>query len=98
MKYSLKAQERIDLIEDTGVHGLVLFEYYLRMASVENVEITDENAAEYFGWNIHTAKRWRRKLIKAGWVYMDKARAPNGDYVFRYFLGKSEVTRSRSNT
>ena len=93
MKYSLRAQERIDLINEVGVNALVLFEYYLRMASIENVEINDEDAAAYFGWNVHTAARWRRALIKHKWFLMEKAKSHGGTKVYLYYLGKDEVAK-----
>lgn len=94
MKYALREIERKALISEVGVHGLVLFEYYLRMASVEGMELTDEDASEYFGWSIHTTGRWRRELIKNGWFHSDNARLNNGEKVIVYYLGKSEVKRT----
>jgi len=96
MKYALRGQERIDLIQEVGANGLLLFEYYLRMASIENIEITDQDAANYFGWNIHTAKRWRRALTKAGWYASEQARASTGTRIFLYYLGKEEVAKARN--
>ena len=94
MKYALRETERKALISEVGVHGLVLFEYYLRMASVEGMELTDDVAADYFGWSVATTGRWRRELIKEGWFHADNARLKNGEKVIVYYLGKTEVSRA----
>jgi hypothetical protein len=94
LKYALGNTERKDLVKDCGVHALVLFEYYLRLASTENAVITDEHAADYFTWSVHTAKRWRVKLQKMGWMLTEKAKLPNGRRIVVYYLGKDEVLQS----
>lgn len=96
-KFSLRRHERLDLIKEVGAHGLLLFEMYLRMASIENVELTDEDAANYFGWNIHTASRYRRALIKGGWLHVEKATASSGQKIVLYYLGKDEVQTAQLN-
>lgn len=93
-KYPLKNKERKDLIKEVGVHGLVLFEYYLRLAAVGTRLITDEAAAEYFGWNIHTAARWRRALVKAGWFHATRLKG-DGQTGYVYYLGKEETKKAR---
>lgn len=94
LKYALGHSERKSLIKEIGIHALVLFEYYLRLASTENAAITDEAAAEYFDWSPHTAKRHRLSLMKAGWVAIEKARLGNGRRMEVYYLGKDEVRAS----
>ena len=96
-KFTLRKQERWDLIREIGEHGLVLFEMYLRMAAIENIELTDEDAAIYFGWNIHTASRYRRALVKGGWLHVEKARSSNGQLIVLYYLGKDEVSAAKAN-
>jgi len=91
LKYSLSQAERKSLVRDAGVHALVLFEYYLRLASTENAPINDEDAAEYFDWSIHTAKRWRLALVKKGWMAIEKARLNNGRKIQVVYLGQEEV-------
>lgn len=96
MRYALKADERKALVAETSVNGLVLFEYYLRMASVGNIELNDdERAADYFGWSTHTAARWRRQLIKQGWFYAEKAKLPSGTTTYVYYLGKDQVRKAK---
>jgi hypothetical protein len=97
VKYALKSQERKQLIRDCGIHGLVLFEYYLRMASIEDVGLDDEAAAEYFDWSTHTARRWRRELINHGWLHIERATLSQGQKITLYYLGKDEVSRLKAN-
>jgi len=94
LRYALGHTERKNLIREAGIHALVLFEYYLRLASTENTAITDEDAAEYFDWSPHTAKRHRLSLMRAGWVAIEKARLGNGRRMEVYYLGKDEVRAS----
>jgi predicted transcriptional regulator len=91
LKYALGHTERRQLIKEVGIHGLVLFEYYLRLASTENALIDDEAAAEYFEWKRPTAKRHRLSLSQAGWIAFERARLSNGRRVHVYYLGKDEV-------
>lgn len=91
LKYSLTHSERQQLVREVGIHALVLFEYYLRLASTENALITDKDAADYFDWSAHTAKRHRLSLTKHGWLGVEKASLSNGRRVEVYYLGKDEV-------
>ena len=90
-KYSLSTAERKQLVREVGVFALVLFEYYLRLASTENTVITDKDAGEYFDWSAASAKRHRLSLAKAGWIAFEKAKLNNGRRVHVYYLGKAEV-------
>lgn len=91
LKYSLAHTERKQLVRETSVHALVLFEYYLRLASTENAVITDEDAAEYFDWSARAAQRYRLALTNAGWIAIEKAKLSNGRKIHVYYLGKDEV-------
>jgi hypothetical protein len=91
LKYSLNNKERKELIRETNVHCLVLFEYYLRMASTENVPINDQDAADYFDWTKTTAKRHRLSLTHAGWYAGERATLKSGRRVAFHYLGKDEV-------
>ena len=97
VRYAVRKEERLDLIANVGVHGLVLFEYYLRISTIEGMAISDEGAAEYFGWNLHTAGRYRRALIKHEWLHVVTAKSDNNNKVILYYLGKDEVQGAKSN-
>lgn len=90
-KNTLGHTERKQLIKEVGIHCLVLFEYYLRLASTEHAVISDEDAGDYFGWSSGTAKRHRLALVKAGWLAIEKARLNNGCRICVHYLGKDEV-------
>ena len=94
-KYSLSHPERKKLVRESGVQALVLFEYYLRLASTENTIITDEDAADYFGWETRTAAKWRRVLVKDGWLSAISTRQHNGHTMYTYYLGEEEVRASK---
>ena len=91
MKYALSNQERRALVKELNVNCLVLFEYYLRLASMENADFSDALAAEYFSWQEPTAQRWRLALVKAGWVHFEKATMSSGNKMQMVYLGKAEV-------
>ena len=91
LKYSLGHSERKELVKEVGVNALVLFEYYLRLASTENTVINDTAAADYFSWSAASAKRHRLSLVNAGWMAVEKARLGNGRKIIVYYLGKDEV-------
>ena len=95
--YSIRPQERRDLIQEINVSALVLFEYYIRMASVGDQHLSDEKAADYFGWSIKTATKWRRALINKGWIFVERAAFPGGRSSYIYHLGKEEVVQAKSH-
>lgn len=96
MRYALKNDERKAIVREVGTNGLVLFEYYLRMASIGTIDLTnDDLAADYFGWNIHTAARWRRELAKHGWFHSERTALPSGKKVYAYYLGKDQVKQAK---
>jgi hypothetical protein len=97
LKYALSHAERRALVRAAGVQCLVLFEYYLRLASTENTVITDQAAAEYFDWGLRTAIKWRRTLQRLGWINFVKARLPQGRVIHTYYLGLDEVQASNIN-
>ena len=98
MRYALNQDERRQLVKEVGTNGLVLFEYYLRMASVGTVELGDDDkAADYFGWTTHTARRWRQQLSKTGWYHSERATLPSGKRTYVYYLGKEQVAAAKAN-
>jgi hypothetical protein len=90
-KFFVSSEERVDLIKDCTAAGLVLYEYYLRLASVGDVEITDEAAAIFFGWTERTTRRNRMNLINANWLYVQKLSNRSGAKSDIYYLGKEVV-------
>ena len=97
LRYALGHSERKELIRELGVHALVLFEYYLRLASTENAPITDQATADYFDWSPTTAKRHRLSLSQKGWIASEKFRLKNGRRMIVHYLGKAEVEAAGRN-
>ena len=97
LKMYLTQSERRALLAACGDAALLLLEYYIRMASLkEKEEITDEKAANYFGWRPEKAKRIRQKLIKAGWFDQARITLHKGGRGIVYFIGQEPVSRHRS--
>lgn len=94
LKYALNHTERRLLVREVNIYALVLFEYYLRVASTDNTPISDVDAAEYFGWTETTAQRHRLALSKAGWFAREKLTLKGGRRIHMTYLGKDEVLSS----
>lgn len=91
----LEKDETQELMRDVGTHGVLLFQYYCMLAKAkEATEISDDRAADWFGWNVHTAARYRRALIKTGWLFIEKARLTRSRAVYLYHLGKPAVAKA----
>jgi hypothetical protein len=67
----MTSAERLDVGRQAGDPGVLLYEYILRMASIRDADITDESIADYFGWNIHKAKRIRLNLQRIGYLHTE---------------------------
>ena len=87
----LEEEERRELIATIGDAALLLLEYYIRLAAVGDREISDEAAAQYFGWSIQKAKRNRLALQKAGWFKKDHYSIRPGLKGVTYYIGKESV-------
>jgi|TARA_R110002074_G_scaffold237996_1_gene409975 hypothetical protein len=94
LKYALNHTERRLLVREVNIYALVLFEYYLRVASTDNTPISDAAAAEYFGWTETTAQRHRLALSRAGWFAREKLTLKGGRRMHMTYLGKDEVWES----
>jgi len=93
-KYFISGRERKQLIQELGDAACMLYEYYLRMASKGDEPLTDEAASDYFGWNIHKAKRNRLALIRAGWFRQVRSTYSDGRRGMTLYIGESAVTES----
>jgi hypothetical protein len=90
-KFYVGRQERLDLVKETGSNGLLGFEYYLKMASIDNIEVCDQDLADYYGWNVHTAKRTRLALMKFDYYHKEVFKHPQFGKSTTYYLGKEAV-------
>jgi hypothetical protein len=94
-KYFLSDRERRELISDIGDAACMLYEYYLRMASIGDRELSDTQVAGYFGWSKYKAKRNRLALIRAGWFRSTKGVFSDGRKLMSYYIGQDAVQESR---
>lgn len=90
-KYYLSNEQRVELGKAVGDAGLLLYEYYLRMAAIGTVPMTDETAALYFGWNTRKVRRYRRALEKIGWYANVRYSLHDGRKGMAYYIGKPTV-------
>ena len=93
-KYLISDRERREVITKIGDSACMLFEYYLRMASIGGLPLTDFDAAAYFGWNVHKVKRNRLALGRAGWYRSTKGSFTDGRKIMSYYIGEDAVTES----
>jgi hypothetical protein len=93
-KYFVSDRERRQLISSIGDAAYMLFEYYLRMASIGDQELTDDNAALYFGWSTQKAKRNRLALSRAGFFRSTNGKLSDGTKTIHYYIGEDAVSES----
>lgn len=94
IKYYLSDRERRELIEECGDGACMLFEYYLRIASLTKHEpenYSDEAASEYFGWNKQKTQRNRLKLVKAKWFDSAHFKFYNNRKGVSFYVGQEAV-------
>ena len=95
----LTAEERRQMIKSCGDAAVLLFDYYLKMASLnEPEEVDDDKASLYFGWTRQKAQRLRIRLTKAGWIDRTRYTLNNGNKGITYYIGKEAVTAYRQGT
>lgn len=89
--------ERKSLIAACGEAAYLLFEYYIRMSSLNVPETIDDNKiANYFGWTVPKAQRVRLRLIKKGWLDQAKYTLSNGNKGITYYIGLDAVKAHRT--
>ena len=97
-KFFASSNERRRLIKEVNDAGFLLYEYYLSLAGVGSKdEISDEQTAKYFGWEVSKVKRLRTNLTKAGWFSQESYSYTKGRKGITYYIGKEEVARLHSD-
>lgn len=92
MKFYITHQEQLEITESIGDSAVLLYMYYLRMASLPHPVITDETAAKSLGWTPRKVKRYRLLLVKDGWYKESKYTRGNGTKGVEYHIGKDAVS------
>lgn len=93
-KYMISDRERRTIINSEGDAACMLYEYYLRMASKGNTPLTDQHAADYFGWTPSKVQRNRLALTRAGWFRQVRGTYSDGRKTISYYIGESAVSDS----
>lgn len=94
LKYYISFIEQAELSTKLGDAAVLLYIYYLRMASNDHPIITDETAADSLGWNIRKVRRYRGELIKEGWFRQVSYTRTDGRRGVEYHIGKAAVVAS----
>ena len=92
-KYEPTNEERQDIIQTLSDSAFMLFQYYLRMATIPDSIMEDINAATYFHWDISKVSRLRRALEKENYFRRITFTANSGKKSTTYYIGKDIVSR-----
>lgn len=94
-KFFISETDRHNIIEECGDQAFMLYDYFLRMASIGTQPFDDTTAADYFKWTEDKAKRYRLKLTRAGWFKITKGTL-GGQRIPQivYYIGKNAVAQS----
>ena len=96
-KYYVKDTERRELISEVKETGLILYEYFLSLISRPgSTEITDDDTAAYFGWDLAKVRRVRQNLIRFGWFRSESFTYSGGRKGSTYYIGKEAVEASHA--
>lgn len=93
LKYHISSKEHLQIAEQIGDSGVLLFMHYLRMASLDHPVITDAGVAASLGWTERKARRYRGELTKFGWYKEVRFTRPDGTKMVNYHIGKEAVER-----
>lgn len=94
MKFYVTHKEHIEIAQSLGDSAVLLYMYYLRMASTTHPVITDDLAAQSLGWNARKVARYRQSLTKDNWYREIKYTRPGGSRGVEYHIGKEAVRHS----
>jgi len=90
-KYEVTQTEREDIISSLGDAAFMLYQYYLRCASMTEVPMEDANAANYFKWSIRKVARARKLLETAGYFKKITYSSSVGKKAVTYYISKNRV-------
>ena len=92
-KYEPTNEERQEIINEVSDSAFMLFQYYLRMATIPDSVMEDGNAATYFGWDITKVSRLRRALEKVKYFKKEVFTSSSGKKTTTYYVGKDIVSK-----
>ena len=90
-KYEPTVMERQEILKATSDSAFLLFQYYLRITTMPDPIMEDDNAAKYFNWSISKVSRLRRDLEKAFYFKKIIYTSSTGKKSTTYYVGKDVV-------
>ena len=97
-KWHLRPEQKRALIASTSDQACLMYEYFLKMVDVPNVELTDKAIGDYFGWKKHKVKMHRLLLQGAGYFHVEKIKSNAGRAGFVYHVGLDAVSSHLAGT
>lgn len=87
----LTTADKKQLMQECGDASLILFEYYLSKAGIEEYDFADDKVAKSLGWGIRKVQETRKRLIKAGYFAQQHGKYSNGNKIVTTYLGKETI-------
>ena len=91
-KYEVQLEERQDIITNLSDAAFMLYQYYLRCASIDDTPMEDDDAALYFGWSIRKVARARKQLENEGYFKKVVYSSSAGKKAITYYISKERVS------
>jgi hypothetical protein len=91
----LNSDQTNELVTTIGANAVVIFTHYIAIAHQTNPNMEDTQLAKLTGLAVHTVKRTRIALTKAGWFLKIKS-TYKGEKQVTYLVGK-DVVNNRSS-
>jgi len=88
----LRLKDKVEIMNRCNSDSaVILFEYYLSKAGIEDFEFTDKKAAHALEWSIRKVQEVRKKLIKAGYFLQKKGTYHDGRKIVTTYLGREKT-------
>ena len=91
----LRLQDKVEIMQACNSDAVILYEYYLSKAGVEEFELSDEKAAIALRWSLRKIQEVRKKLVKEGFFLQKKGRYTDGRKIITTYLGRSKTAPFR---
>ncbi len=89
----LRLEDKRVLMKQCNSDAVILFEYYLAKAGVENFAYSDETAARALGWTERKVQEVRKKLTKADYFFQERGKYSSGRKIVSTYLGRQTVLK-----
>ena len=90
-KFEPSDRERLDILKQANEQAFLLYQYYLRMASIGEQSMEDSAAAEYFNWSTRKVATARKALEKLGYFKRIIYTSSTGKKSVTYYVDKETV-------